>query len=197
MRLSKWALLLLVLPVVAGCDSFQQTSTSELEEETMKRMNEWFENNGVDGDKLQSSFEAYFTSSGITEASDAKPDQYMDILTFIQEPDKFPPMKDKPLITKTMKKLGISRSDIQDKKQLDYYYQHYLDHKQKVDSSSSYFVFGATIETLNKIPRLGSPGLVAQTLKNQMNKTDLKKELYQKTIVMLFYFDMAMHLRQE
>ena len=160
-------------------------------------MNEWFEKSGVDGDRLQSGFEAYFISNGIAKAADSKPDQYMDILRFIENPDDFPPLENKDLITETMRKLDISRNDIQDKKQLDYYYQHYLDHKQKVDSSSSYFVFGATIETLNKIPRLGSPGLVAKTLKNQMNKADLKKELYQKTIVMLFYFDMALHLREK
>ncbi len=163
----------------------------------MKRMNKWFENSGVDGDKLQSGFETYFTSNGIAETSDAKPDQYMDILKFIENPDDFPPLKDKPMITQTMQKLGISSRDIQEKKQLDYFYKYYLKNKQEVDSTSSYFVFGATIETLNKIPRLGSPGLVAKTIKNQMNKVDLKKELYQKTIVMLFYFDMAMHLRQE
>lgn len=197
MRLSKWGLLVLLLPVITGCDSLQDKSTAEMEKETMKRMNEWFEKSGVDGDKLQMSFETYFMSGGIAEPSDSKPGQYMDILTFIQNPDDFPPLKDKSMIMETMQKLGMNSSDIKEKNQLDYYYQYYRDHKQEVDSASSYFVFGATIETLNKIPRLGSPGLVAKTIKNQMNKADLEKELYQKTIVMLFYFDMAMHLREK
>jgi len=197
MKLIKWTIIAAMFIGLTGCDSFTSKTTGELEEETLERMKTWFDNSGVDDNALLQRFETYFTSNDIANPADSKPDQYMDILRFIQEPDDFPPLKDKQKITGMMQKLGISDEDIKNKKHLDYYYDYYMKHKKEVDTSSSYYVFGATIETLNKIPRLGSPALVAKTLKNQMDKADLKKELYQKTIVMIFYFDMAMNLREE
>lgn len=165
-----------------------------MEEETLSSMKTWFEKNDVDDDALQDSFENYFSTNDITDPSDSKVDQYMDILTFIQDPESFPPMTDKSKVTRMMDDLGISGSDVKDKKHLDYYYDYYMKNKEAVDTTSTYYVFGATIETVNKIPKLGSPALVAKTLKNQMDKADLRKELYQKTIMMFFYFDMAMHI---
>lgn len=178
-----------------GCNLTEQQSTRQLEEETLGSMKTWFENSGVDDNALQESFEKYFSTNDITDPSDTKPDQYMDILSFIRKPDGFPPLKDKRKVLGMMKSLDINSQDLERKNHLDYFYNIYRENKDAVDTTSTYYVFGATIETLNKIPRLGSPGLVAKTLQKQMEQADLKKELYQKTVIMLFYFDMAMHLR--
>lgn len=195
MRITEWLVVTALLVGLAGCSSLQHKSTQELEEETMQAMNKWFENKDVSSDELQTSFENYFTSNGITETTDSEQEQYMDILSFIREPDGFPPLKDKRKVLGMMKGLDINSQDLERKNHLDYFYDIYLENKDAVDTTSTYYVFGATIETLHKIPRLSSPGLIAKTLQNQMEQADLNKELYQKTVMLLFYFDMAMHLR--
>ncbi|MCF8232030.1 MAG: hypothetical protein K9J27_07570 [Bacteroidales bacterium] len=197
MKLIKWTLAAVLFIGISSCSTFQEKNTEELEKETLNSMKTWFEESGVDDDALQESFESYFSANGIIDPSDSKADQYMDILAFMQNPGDFPPLTDKRKVTGMMDDLGISSRDVQDKKHLDYYYDYYMKNKEAVDTTSTYYVFGATIETVNKIPKLGSPALVAKTLKNQMDKADLRKELYQKTIVMFFYFDMAMHLAGE
>jgi hypothetical protein len=76
---------------------------------------------------------------------------------------------------------------------LDSFTDKYIENKTKVDTTSSYYAFGASLETIREIPNLSS-GLIAGAIKMSMDKKDLKKELYQKTIVLMFCFDMTLFL---
>lgn len=80
--------------------------------------------------------------------------------------------------------------------QLDCFTNIYIENNSKIDRKSSFYAFGATLETIKNMPNL-SLGIIAGAIKMSMDKSDLKKELYQKTIVLIFCFDMTLYLMDE
>ena len=188
---------LLLLTTLSACG--QETTSSydnytKLEIETEKCLDDWLYSKNVDWNKLQTVFENYFASGKISNPSDSKDKQYQDILNFWERPSgQFPIFKDKRKVVAIKNKLGLSDQDVVMKTQLDCFTNNYIDNKAIVDTTSSYYVFGATLETIKQVPNV-SPGLVAGAINLSMDKADLKKELYRKTIVLMYCFDMALFL---
>ena len=121
-------------------------------------------------------------------------EQYFDILTYFERPTgRFPTFTSKKKVVDIRKKLNISKKDIVAKKHLACFNDMYSKLKNEKDTISSYYVFVVTIETIIQIPNI-SPGLIAGAIKTQAHKSDLKKELYPKAIILLFVFDMTLFL---
>ncbi len=115
-------------------------------------------------------------------------------MKFWERPTKqFPIFKNKKKVVEIKEKLGLTKQDILRKKQLDCFTNKYVENRSVVDTTSSYYAFGATLETVREIPDI-SPGLIAGAINMTMKKEDLKKELYQNTIVLMFCFDMTLYL---
>lgn len=167
---------------------------TDLEKKTEVCIDQWFESKKVSWTDLKHSFENYFSSSEITDFKDPVEKQYLDILSYIERPSRqFPIFKDKKKIIAIKNELGLTDQDIYNKNQLDCFTNLYIENKNQVDTTSSYYAFGATFEAIKQIPEI-SPGLLAGALKMSMNKEDLKKEIYQKTIILMFYFDFTLVL---
>ena len=167
---------------------------TDLEIKTEKCLDKMFEDNDVDWIELKTIFENYFSSGKISNSKDPLEKQYEDILSYWERPTmQFPIFTEKKKVIEIREKLGLEEQDIKKKKQLDCFTNNYIENKAKVDTTSSFYAYGATLETLKEISDI-SPGLVAGAIKMTMNKSDLKKELYQKTIVLLFCFDMTLFL---
>ena len=190
--------LLLFSILISTLSSCGQTSNTEktlkIESKTFECMTDWMTSKGVDWKELKSGFENYFSQGEITKSSDPIEKQYWDILSYFEHPSKrFPIFKDKKLVVNKANKLGLGQQEIMTKKQLDCLLKNYTDNKSQIDTTSTYFVFGDIIETINKVPNV-SPGLVAGGIKYGIKQEDLKKEFYQLTIVLLYYFDMTLFL---
>lgn len=167
---------------------------TDLEIETEKCLDKMFEDKGADFNELKTIFENYFSDGQISNSKDPIEKQYEDILSYWERPTgRFPLFKDKKKVVAIREKLGLTEKDILGKSQLDCFTNKYIENKAEVDTTSSFYAFGATLETLKQIPDI-SPGLIAGAIKMSMKKEDLKKELYQKTIVLLFCFDMTLFL---
>jgi hypothetical protein len=170
---------------------------SDIEIKTERCLDEWIQSAGTNRELLQNTFESYFATSGITKASDPKHKQYEDILKFWNRPQmSFPPFSDKKIILKMKNDLGIDDQGLSKKIQLDCFTNTFIANKASIDTTLSYYTFGSVLEAIKEIPDI-SPGLIAGALLTSMDKDDLKKPLYQKTIALMFCFDMAVFLPDE
>jgi len=95
-----------------------------------------------------------------------------------------------------MAKLHLSKQAISQKKQLNCFTTIYMKNKANITDNTSFYVYGNTLEFVAQMPML-SPAIIAGTINSSMNKKDLNKRLYQKTITLLFCFDMALFLREK
>lgn len=168
---------------------------TDLEIETEKCLDKMFADKGADFNELKKIFENYFSDGQISNSKDPIEKQYEDILTYWERPTRqFPLFKDKKKVIAIKEKLGLTEKEILGKTQLDCFTNNYIEYKAEVDTTSSFYAFGVTLETLRQIPDI-SPGLIAGAIKMTMKKEDLRKQLYQKTIVLLFCFDMTLFLK--
>ena len=172
----------------------QSESYTNAEQKTFASINNWFNEKNVNWENLQHYFENYFQTGGITNKNKPIEQQYYDILSFFEAPSKrFPIFKDKKKIVEIMGKLGFSKGDIRLKKHLSRFNKSYSIHKNLNDTTSTYYIFGSTVETILQIPNI-SPGVVAGTIRKFAKKKDLKKKFYQRATVLLFAFDMTLFL---
>jgi len=169
----------------------KQDNYTELELKVEKCYDNWFSKRNVDWSELQSSFEEYFVSFGISKADEPIEKQYEAILSYISHPTKwFPTLKDKKRIIKIRNKLGLSEDDILSHKQLSCYTDIYVANKAKADTTSCFYIFGSCFEAITQIPDI-SPGLLSKTILMFIDTNELKKPIYQKTIILMFYFYFA------
>jgi hypothetical protein len=183
--------------IVLAFQSFGQNSNekyigyTDLEIETEKCLDKMFEDKGADFKELKTIFENYFSYGQISNSKDPIEKQYEDILSYWERPTgRLPLFKERKKVVAIREKLGLTEKDIIGKSQLDCLTNKYIENKAKVDTASSFCVFGAVLETIKQIPNI-SLGIIAGVIKMSMKKEDLKKELYQKAIVLLFCFDMT------
>jgi len=167
---------------------------TDLEIETEKCLDKMFSDKGADFNELKTIFENYFSDGQISNSKDPIEKQYEDILIYWERPTKqFPLFKDKKKVVVIKEKLELTERNILEKSQLDCFTNNYIGHKAVVDTTASFYAFGATLETLKQIPDI-SPGLIAASIRMSMKKEDLKKGLYQKAVVLLYCFDMTLFL---
>ena len=167
---------------------------TDLEIETEECLDKMFEKKRADFNELKTIFENYFSTGQITNPNEPIEKQYEDILSFWERPTKqFPIFTEKNKVVAIKEKLGLTEQDILKKVQLDCFTNNYIENRTEIDTLSSYYAFGASLETIREIPNI-SPGLIAGAIKMSMDKEDLKKELYQKSIVIMFCFDMTLYL---
>jgi len=187
----------LIFTTLASCG--QETRNNyegytSLEIETEKCLDNSMESSDVDWKELQNIFENYFASANISNSSDSKAKQYQQILKYWERPSgRFPVFKDKKKVIALRHKLGLTDQDVVTKRQLDCLTDNYMRNKATVDTTSSYYAFGATLETVKQVPNI-SPGLIAGAINLSMDKADLRKGLYQKAIVLMYIFDMSLFL---
>ena len=170
---------------------------SNIEKETKKCLDDWMDANHVEWKELKSIFENYFISGNISHSNSPIEQQYSDILSYWEKPSKpFPLFKDKEKVLAIIKKLKLSNQDIFGKLQLTCLTDNYIAHKKEAKKGTAFYAFGSSLETIREIPNI-SPGIIASALKSSVKKEELKKGLYQKSIVLLFCFDMALFLKGE
>ncbi len=170
---------------------------SEVEIETEKCLDAWLERNDVDWKELSFIFEDYFASANMTDTADPKAKQYADILHGFHSPSgPYLPFKSKKEVLAIMDKLHLSDKDVIQKNQLDCFTNTFIDHEDELDTASTYYAFGATLEMMEMIPDI-SPAIIAGALDAEIDKADLSKTLYQKTIVLMYCFEMAIFLPAE
>ena len=173
-------------------DKYIGNSAPEVKAE--KCLDKWIEKKGVSWEELRLVFENYYAEGNISDPSEPVADQYNDILNFWAQPTKrFPSFRQRNKAAEIQAKLGLSDEDIRKKAHLDCLTNAYVENKSIVDTASAFYAFGATMESLKEIPNV-SPGLVARALNFYVDKTDLNRELYQKTIILLYLFEMKMNL---
>lgn len=195
---------ILYLFTIAVLFSYCQSETnnayegySDVEIETEKCLDAWLERNDVDWKELSFIFEDYFASGNMTDTADPKAKQYADILHGFHSPSgPFPPFKRKKEVLAIMDKLNLSDKDVIRKNQLDCFTDAFIDHKDELDTASTYYAFGATLEMMEMIPDI-SPAVTAGALDAEIDEADLSKTLYQKTIVLMYCFEMAIFLPAE
>lgn len=195
LKLLTLSLTILTFSVCGQTKDKNYDNYTELEKKTDNCLDDWFDSKNVSWTELKVSFENYFSSSEITNPKDSIEKQYLDILSFIERPTRqFPVFKDKKKIIAVKNQLGLSNQDIYYKNQLDCFTNFYVNNKLLVDKTSSYYAFGSSFETIKRVPDI-SPGLLAGAIKMAMDKKDLKKDLYQKTIVLMYYFNFTLFLK--
>jgi len=169
---------------------------SELEIETEKCLDTWMKSKDVEFNDLITVFENYFVAGEIINVSESIDKQYQLILSYWEKPTKqFPIFEEKKKVIDIKNKLGLSEQDIKLKTQLDCFFNIYIENKANIDTTTSFFVFGSILETIKQVPDI-SPGLIAGSINSSMNKSDLKKSLYQKLIALMYCFDMSQFLNQ-
>ena len=167
---------------------------TELEIEIEKCLDIWIESKNVNWNDLKPIFENYFSTGEIINAKDPIEKQYYDILSYWENPTKKSPIfYNKKKVVDIKNKLSLTKEDIKSKCYLDCFTNKYILNKATIDTNSSLYAFGSTLEAIKTYHDI-SPGLIAGAIKMEMNKADLKKDLYQKTIVLLFCFDMTLYL---
>jgi hypothetical protein len=121
----------------------------------------------------------------------------MDILNSIAMPRSvFPNFKEKKKVLSIKDKLKLSDQDIKSKKQLDCFITIFLENKSKIDSNSRFYEWGVFLKEIKQIPDI-SPSIIANAVSLVITNNNLKKEFYQKTIVLMFCFDFALNLPDE
>lgn len=191
--------ILMMMIALAGsfyCAARQSTDPYEgynpLEIETEKCLDEWIKNKGVKWDAIKPVFELYFSDAFVSDPSLPLHEQYLQILKYWEKPVRgIPVFPEGHEIGKTVEKLGLSEEAIMKKKQLACFTNIYIANKTEAEKDSSFYAFGSTLEAIRDIPDI-SLALVAGALRMLMDPEDLKKSLYQKTIVLLFCFDMTL-----
>ena len=191
----------LLLVVFISCAQKKEANVtngySNLEKETEKCLDEWMDAHHVEWKELKSIFENYFISGNISSSNSPVEQQYSDILSYWEKPSKpFPSFKDKAKVITIIKKLKLSNQDIFVKRQLTCLTDNYITHKKEVKEGTAFYAFGSSLETIREIPNI-SPSIIASALKSSVKKQELKKRLYQKSIVLLFCFDMALFLKDK
>lgn len=170
---------------------------TKLEVEVEECYDNWFHKNNVDWMELQKSFEEYFISFDVSKADDPIEKQYYDVLLYISEPIRwFPATKDEARIIEIRNQLGLSEEDTFSNKQLDCYTDIYIKNESKIDTASCFYVFGSCFKTMRQIPDI-SPGLVATSISMSIDSKELQKTVYQKTIILMYYFIFAVLLSDE
>lgn len=170
------------------------SNSAQLEQEAEKCLNAWMSDHGVEWSELKEVFEHYFSDGGITNAEDPLEVQYADILRFIERPpSSFPLFKEKKKVVAARKKLGLTEQQLMVKAQVDCLTDLYMQNKATVDTTSSFYAFGDTFRAVRQVPNI-SPGLIAGAIYMAMDRSDLSKSLYQKTIALTFCFDMTYFL---
>lgn len=169
----------------------------ELEIKIEKCYDDWFKSNNVNWSDLKASFENYFTSANKCKSNDSIDKKYMDILNSIAMPRSvFPNFKEKKKVLSIKDKLKLSDQDIKSKKQLDCFITIFLENKSKIDSNSRFYEWGVFLKEIKQIPDI-SPSIIANAVSLVITNNNLKKEFYQKTIVLMFCFDFALNLPDE
>lgn len=187
-------LLAILFMAVACQNSTSKEGYTSLESETEECLDHWFEESGADWTELQSIFENYFASAGISNADDPKNVQYQDILNYWERPNApFSLFEQKTEAMDIVNSLGLTDEDIFNKKQLNCFTDLYMGHSTEIDTASTYYAFGSILSSAREMPQI-SPGLIAGAINYSMNPEDLNKSLYQKTIVLMYCFDMALYL---
>ena len=190
-------ILLFWIVLVISCSgraTNKQENYTQLEVKVEKCYDDWFGKNNVDWDDLQKSFEEYFTSFGISKTDEPIEKQYENILSYISRPiHGFPKLKDKKKIIEIRNKLKLSEKDIFSYKQLSCYTDIYIQNKKNIDTTSCFYVFGSCFEDITQIPDI-SPGLLASAILMFIDIEELKKPIYQKTIILMYYFTFAAKL---
>jgi len=178
----------------SGQATNKQENYTPLEMQVEKCYNDWFDKNNVDWNDLQKSFEEYFTSFGILKTDEPIEKQYKNILSYISRPiHGFPKLKDKKKIIEIRNKLKLSENDVFLNKQLYCYTDIYILNKTNIDTTSCFYVFGSCFEEMTQIPDI-SPGLLAHAILMFIDIEELKKPIYQKTIILMYYFTFAAKL---
>ena len=200
MNILKHIILAVFVGLLIGCGqdkTNQYTGYTSIEIETEKCFDKWLEGNNTEWEELQTIFEDYFILAEVCNRFDAKEKQYQDILNFMEQPTKpFPAFKEKKKVMEIMEKLELSKQDLTTKKQLNCLAELFTEHKLSIDTASSYYIYGDIVEVSQQVPDL-SPGLLANAINMFMDEADLKKTFYQKTIVLMFCFDMGLHLSRD
>ncbi len=193
----KFAFLSLFLTFGVACiDNAQdpREQYSAVETQTEQCLNEWFEAKGVSWPDLMASFEGYFARGGISKAQDPREQQYLDILAYLERPTSaFPVFTDKQKVMTMMKQLGVTEKELMLKAQLDCFTNLFMQQGESLDSTTVFYTIGSLLETMTQVPNI-SPGLVAGAIKRSLKPGDLRKPVYQKTIVLLYYFDFTLFL---
>jgi len=186
--------LLIILNSCGPENKKQYVGYTDLEIETEMCIDKMFKTNKVDWLELKTIFEGYFSDGQISNENDPIEKQYEDILSYLERPTKrYPIFRDKQKVIRIIEKLGIKKNDIFTKTHLNCFTDKYIENKSIVDITSSFYAFGSSLETIRKVPNL-SIGVISGAIKMSMKKNDLEKELYQKTIVLMFCFDMTLFL---
>ncbi len=194
-RVLTFAMIAFTIQSCGQNDTAKYPGYSDLEIETEKCLDKMFEEKGADFNELKTIFENYFSEGQISNSNDPIEKQYEDILTFWEKPSQqFPLFKEKKKVIAIKEKLGLTEMKILSKSQLDCFTNKYIKNKTEIDTSSSFYAFGSTLETVKQMPFI-SRGIIAGAINLSMKKEDLKKVLYQKTIVLMFCFDMSLFLK--
>lgn len=194
-KLSTYSVFLLLFYLISCGQNSQSTykNYSDFEVETDQCLDRWLESKDVDINELKDIFENYFTDANISDSKDPLSKQYKDILKFWEYPTKqFPIFSEKKRVIAIQEELKLTNEDILYKNQLSCFATIYLENEKTVDTTSSFYIFGSIVDDVNIIGDI-SPSLIAGTINMFMDEHDLEKELYQKAIVLMFCFDMALY----
>ncbi len=173
-------------------DKFANYSQDEIE--TEQCLDALMEEKGIDWDNIKPLFENYFSKNKITDKTETLSNQYYDILGFFEQPNgKFPIFEQKNNAVEVRDKMQLNEEELLRKKQLDCFIDKYIKTQSSLDEESAYYAFGTSLELCREMPGI-SPGLIAGGIKASIDKSDLEKSIYQKTIVLMFVFDMTYFL---
>jgi hypothetical protein len=183
-------------------DQQQALRMREWEVKTEQCLDSWFAGKNVSWQELKTSFEKYFSDTGITSKNDPLDKQYLDILNFFVEPTRsFVRPKDKMWVLGVQKQLGLAERDMKTFQHLECLASNYRASGFSDEIETSFITFcsfAASLQNLMiKNPALQSEGISPMFLAHGlklMELEDLTKSLYQKSIVLYFYFDLAMYL---
>lgn len=198
----KKGLLFVLTGVLLACNqSKPQPKTyvgyTNFEIETEECIDLWLKEKDVEENEIKTIFEQYFIDAKMSKASDPIEKQYQDILNSWEKPSKrFPPFKDKNKINTIRTKLGLSERDIVIKTHLNCLLSVYETYYSHLDTKSLFNTLGSILEDTKKMQG-ANPGISAGTMNKTITEEDLKKPIYQKTLALMFCFDMALFLKDD
>lgn len=163
--------------------------------ETQNELDEKFERAGIRKEVFIESFENYFLSRSLVEEGTSKGELYKNILQFlVSKGTDLPPVTEAGQVAFTAGRLRITIEELEENDQMLYLSNNYERYKEScpMDTISAFYNVGDLAKTISGMRNL-SNNHIAYTLNMFLTEEDLNQKFYQETIVMIFWFRMALY----
>lgn len=166
---------------------------SDVEKDLEECIDEWLEENDLKWKNLESLFLGYFSSIGVTQKNTPKYKQYDNVIKYLTKPrGTLPKFKNRKEVVEIIEKIGLTEEEASKNEHLNCWIKMYNEEENRFNSSSAAFQVAKPLA--KKIDYEPFMRFDSYSMMFHFDKEEFKKPLYQKSIVLVYIFDMGFHL---